>query len=75
MEAAQRMLTNAGAFSNHSEYSGSPIVVMGDGPFGCDAYDVTTKLAQQYPTRAIVWYRGGEEVWAANNMPSTDARP
>ena len=50
-----------------------PVAVMGDGMYGCSAYQAATKLvAKGY--RNIAWYRGGEEAWAAAAMPSTDRR-
>ncbi len=50
-----------------------PIALMGDGMYGCAAYQAATKLvAKGY--RNVAWYRGGEEAWAAASMPSTDRR-
>jgi TolB-like protein/DNA-binding winged helix-turn-helix (wHTH) protein len=39
------------------------IIVMGDGPYGCDAYMAAEHLAD-LGYRHVAWYRGGEEAWA-----------
>ncbi len=51
-----------------------PIVVMGDGPFGCSAYNAAKDLvAKGYEN--VSWYRGGEEEWAHSGNPAKDFRP
>jgi DNA-binding winged helix-turn-helix (wHTH) protein/TolB-like protein len=50
------------------------VVVMGDGPLGWDSYDSALRLvADGY--RYVLWYRGGEEAWAAAGNPAQDRRP
>jgi DNA-binding winged helix-turn-helix (wHTH) protein/TolB-like protein len=50
------------------------MVVMGDGPLGWDSYDAALRLvADGY--RHVLWYRGGEEAWAAAGNPAQDRRP
>jgi tetratricopeptide (TPR) repeat protein len=49
------------------------IVIMGDGIFGATSYDAAEQLiASGY--RHILWYRGGEEAWAAAGLPAQDRR-
>jgi len=50
-----------------------PIVVMGSGPYGWSSYNAALAVAQ-LGYRDILWYRGGEEAWAAAGMPSEDDR-
>jgi TolB-like protein/DNA-binding winged helix-turn-helix (wHTH) protein len=52
----------------------SAIVVMGNGPFGCDAYAAAQRLVQK-GYKHIGWFRGGEEAWAESGNPARDARP
>jgi DNA-binding winged helix-turn-helix (wHTH) protein/TolB-like protein len=52
----------------------STIVVMGDNLLGWDAYNAGRFLiARGY--RNVLWYRGGEEAWAAHGYESDDKRP
>ena len=50
-----------------------PIIVMGTGPFGWTSYQAAEKLVIRSPGN-VLWYRGGEEAWAASNLPSIDRR-
>ena len=48
-------------------------VVMGDGPLGWSSYDGASRLvALGY--RHVLWYRGGEEAWAAAGHAAQDRR-
>jgi tetratricopeptide (TPR) repeat protein len=51
----------------------NPIIIMGDGPFGCDAYEATKYVAAKRYAR-IFWFRGGEEAWAASGNKTNDVR-
>jgi TolB-like protein/DNA-binding winged helix-turn-helix (wHTH) protein/thioredoxin-like negative regulator of GroEL/rhodanese-related sulfurtransferase len=51
----------------------SPVIVMSDGPFGCDSYQTAAHLAAEGYS-AIAWYRGGEEDWARAGHPADDHR-
>ena len=53
---------------------GRPIVVMGDGTYGCMSYNASKRLIADGFT-AVGWYRGGEEAWFAAKQPSEDRRP
>ncbi len=56
------------------QHADTTVVIMGDGLYGCAAY----KVAQHLVTvgyRNVAWYRGGEESWAAAQLPSIDRRP
>jgi DNA-binding winged helix-turn-helix (wHTH) protein/TolB-like protein/tetratricopeptide (TPR) repeat protein len=53
---------------------GTAIVIMSDGPFGCDSHDAATALIGRGYT-SILWFRGGEEAWAKARMPFSDFRP
>jgi tetratricopeptide (TPR) repeat protein len=51
----------------------TPIIVAGDGPFGCDGF----KAAQALLAHGYVdvgWYRGGEEAWHAAGAGGSDLR-
>ena len=50
-----------------------PIVVMGDGPFGWTSYNAARHLVAT-ATNPVLWYRGGEEAWAASGYPAHDQR-
>lgn len=50
-----------------------PLLVVGDGPFGCNAYLAARHLIQA-GFRNVQWYRGGEEAWAMAGQPSEDHR-
>nr|WP_321986014.1 winged helix-turn-helix domain-containing protein [uncultured Lichenicoccus sp.] len=51
----------------------TPIVVMGDGPYGSVSYNAALKLVLA-GYRHILWYRGGEEAWAEAKLPASDLR-
>ncbi len=44
----------------------SPLIVMGDGPFGRMSFDSARQLVS-LGFRSVMWYRGGEERWFASN--------
>ena len=50
-----------------------PVVAMGSGPYGWASYNAALAL-HELGYRHILWYRGGEEAWAAAGMPSQDDR-
>ena len=51
-----------------------PVVVMGDGPLGWSSYDAALFLvARGFPH--VLWYRGGEQSWAAHGFETIDSRP
>jgi TolB-like protein/DNA-binding winged helix-turn-helix (wHTH) protein/rhodanese-related sulfurtransferase/cytochrome c-type biogenesis protein CcmH/NrfG len=50
-----------------------PVVAMGSGPYGWGSYNAALAL-HELGYRHILWYRGGEEAWAAAGMPSRDDR-
>jgi TolB-like protein/DNA-binding winged helix-turn-helix (wHTH) protein len=64
----------AGVVPPHPAQAGSPaIVVMGDGPFGCDPFTAaSTLIAQGHP--GVAWYRDGEEGWSRSAHPHPDIR-
>jgi rhodanese-related sulfurtransferase len=48
-------------------------VVLGNGIFGWSSYDAAQHfVASGY--RTVLWYRGGEEAWAAARLPAQDHR-
>jgi TolB-like protein/DNA-binding winged helix-turn-helix (wHTH) protein len=50
-----------------------PLVVLGNGIFGWSSYDAAQHfVASGY--RTVLWYRGGEEAWAAARLPAQDHR-
>jgi len=52
---------------------GASIVVMGTGTAGVQGYNAAlhlVKLGYQH----VIWYRGGEEAWAAHGLPAEDKR-
>lgn len=49
------------------------IVAAGSGPYGWGSYNAALQLIT-LGYRSILWYRGGEEAWAAAGMPSQDDR-
>ncbi len=51
----------------------TPIVVMGDGTYGYDPYNIAL-LVIAHGYRHVCWYRGGEEAWARAGLPATDKR-
>jgi TolB-like protein/DNA-binding winged helix-turn-helix (wHTH) protein len=51
-----------------------PVVVMADGPFGYESYNGILHLLSR-GAKHVLWYRGGEEAWASENLPATDQRP
>ncbi len=51
----------------------APVVLAGDGSSGCASYRAAGALiAKGY--RNVLWYRGGEEAWAAAGQPGRDDR-
>jgi TolB-like protein/DNA-binding winged helix-turn-helix (wHTH) protein/Flp pilus assembly protein TadD len=52
----------------------APVVLMGDGPYGCTSYDAASYLVSK-GYRQVAWYRGGEEAWSAHGLKSHDLRP
>ncbi len=53
--------------------AGTPVVVMGDGTYGSAAYNAALYLLSS-KRRRVVWYRGGEEAWAASGGSYEDQR-
>jgi hypothetical protein len=53
---------------------GFQIIVVGDGPFGCEAFQAARHLVAA-GFHDVAWYRGGEEAWARAGGPSRDLRP
>ncbi len=53
--------------------AGTPIVLMSDGVYGSTSYNAALRLARRV-TRPVLWYRGGEEAWAAAGLPALDLR-
>jgi tetratricopeptide (TPR) repeat protein len=51
-----------------------PVIVMGDGPFGCAAYNAAVNLIEK-KYQNVQWYRGGEEAWVASGHKFQDHRP
>jgi TolB-like protein/DNA-binding winged helix-turn-helix (wHTH) protein/rhodanese-related sulfurtransferase len=50
-----------------------PIVIMGGSATGWDSYGVVQQLiAERFSS--VLWYRGGEEAWAAAGLPAEDRR-
>jgi TolB-like protein/DNA-binding winged helix-turn-helix (wHTH) protein/Tfp pilus assembly protein PilF/rhodanese-related sulfurtransferase len=49
------------------------IVILGDGPLGWDSYNAAADLVSQ-GFRRVLWYRGGEEAWAASGYGFEDRR-
>ena len=52
---------------------GAPIIVMGDGPTDWVSYDAALKLIARH-VGPVLWYRGGEEAWAASGRHAEDKR-
>jgi TolB-like protein/DNA-binding winged helix-turn-helix (wHTH) protein len=50
-----------------------PIIVMGDGTFGWDSYNMVLRLIHAGYAQ-VIWFRGGEEAWSASGLPSEDRR-
>ncbi len=53
--------------------AGPGIVVMGTGPSGIDGYNAALHLIALGYAK-VLWYRGGEEAWAAAGLPARDLR-
>ncbi len=51
----------------------APIVIMATGTAGYDSYNAALH-AVSLGYRRVLWYRGGEEAWAAAGLPSRDRR-
>jgi rhodanese-related sulfurtransferase len=49
------------------------LIVMGTSKYGWNAYNAALALAAR-GYHHILWYRGGEEAWAASGMMSDDRR-
>ncbi|MBE7210992.1 MAG: winged helix-turn-helix domain-containing protein [Gluconacetobacter diazotrophicus] len=49
------------------------VVVTGDGTYGSAGYDAALRLVRSGRT-GVIWYRGGEEAWAAKRLPASDRR-
>ena len=68
-----RMLEQAASPARTVTAPGRTIVVMGDGPLGRASCDATLFLvAHGFPH--VLWYRGGEQSWAARGYGTTDSR-
>ncbi len=64
----------AGVASSGQAHAGSPaIVIMGDGPFGCDPFTAAMDLIAQGHA-GIAWYRDGEEGWSRSGHAHEDVR-
>ena len=50
-----------------------PVVVLSDGTFDSQSYNAALALSAR-GKRRVLWYRGGEEAWAAAGQPATDRR-
>ncbi len=50
-----------------------PAVVLSDGTFDSQSYNAALALAAR-GRRRVLWYRGGEEAWAAAGQPAIDRR-
>jgi TolB-like protein/rhodanese-related sulfurtransferase len=50
-----------------------PVVVTGCGAFGWDSYNAALELIK-LGYRDVIWYRGGEEAWAASGLKAEDRR-
>ncbi len=61
------------AAARDAEQAGRGVVIMGDGPFGGRSYDAAIALVKA-GFQNVMWYRGGEEAWAASGLPSVDRR-
>jgi TolB-like protein/DNA-binding winged helix-turn-helix (wHTH) protein len=58
---------------DHRRAAGEPVVIMADGPYGSAGYNAVLHLVAS-GEKAVFWYRGGEEAWAASGMPAFDRR-
>ena len=47
-----------------------PVVLMSDGVYGSASYNAALGLARA--GHAVLWYRGGEEAWAASGLPASN---
>jgi TolB-like protein/DNA-binding winged helix-turn-helix (wHTH) protein len=64
----------AGVASSGQAHAGSPaIVIMGDGPFGCDSFTAAAGLVAQGHA-GVAWYRDGEEGWSRSGHAHGDVR-
>jgi hypothetical protein len=64
-------MTDSGAAGDAMQ--GRPLVIMGDGPLGWQGYNAALYLVAKHFPR-VLWYRGGEQSWAAAHYPSVDRR-
>lgn len=61
----------AGQLARHAQ---SGIVLMGTGCAGVQGYNAALNFIR-LGYAPVYWYRGGEETWAAHNLPAEDLRP
>lgn len=66
-----RMLDGAAHADDRN--AGRPLVVMGDGASGWTSYNAARRLVETGHA-PVLWYRGGEESWAAAGYPAEDRR-